>query len=705
MIINQISMKNFQCYVGEHDVNCFNFGEGLNLIIGNNGGGKSKLFDAFYWVLYDQIFNSDSRTFTSTKQYGEKLISDKISRCCEVGETATTEVMLTSIGANQKEYRLTRIFHATKLTDDGSKWACESSKLIIEDKKTTRWSPCSESAESVLKRVIPPQLKKYMWFQGEQVDSLMDLTDKSALTQIINVLSDITKYDEILNLTNKGSTKASTELRKNQNKLSKNRGKSEELNRDYEKKFKDIEEKKNDIVLLEENLEVANITIDELISKIDDATKKAELKARKKMLESKCDDLEKKLVRKHSSFNSKIFKDYWLLKNAGQHISKFAEKYSYYNGKHQALINENATTKIKLPINVPGPIHVNKMLEDCRCYVCNRDAPQGSEAWEYIKGLVERNNEPGKKLFKQDYSPYFQRLYESSLRFDIPIKQTNEKIAEEFSILESIRNEINESKSEIESIKNDFESLLEDDRSESIVSEFRRHEKNKGIFTSRLAAAKSELSNLEQKLLVINKELESLVTGDVNQAVINADKVFTSLVGIAKSTRKDVYSSLVKELEKNANNIFKRMASRSNAITGKIQLKMLLNDTCTPEIVDNDGYIMSGSNDSNIILIKLSLIIAILTSKAKWSENYALITDAPTAKMAKGYSEGFYEALGRHFKQSIVMTYDFIDPNERELFKKNCIFKIGSIHTVESHFPNGNREDRSDLQVKIKEDI
>ena len=703
MIINQISMKNFQCYVGEHDVNCLKFSEGLNLVIGNNGGGKSKLFDAFYWVLYDQIFDSSTRRFSSTKLYGEQLISDKTRKSCDIGETATTEVMLTAIGANQKEYRLTRVFHATKLKDDGSEWACESSSLFIEDKKTTRWAPCSESDESVLKRVIPPHLKKYMWFQGEQVDSLMDLTDKSALTQIINVLSDISKYDEIVSLTEKGSTKASTELRKNQNKLSKNVGKSEELTNKYENKLKAVEKTESDISVLEENLEIANIKVDELISQIGDATKKAELKARKKTLEDKCEYLEKKYTQRYSSLNSKIFTDYWLLKNSRKHISKFAGKYSCYNGKHQALINENAATTIKLPINVPGPIHINKMLDDCRCYVCDREAPQGSDPWEYIKGLVERNNEPEKKLFKQDFSQYFQRLYESSLRLDIPIKQTKEKIAEEFSRLDSIRNEINESKSEIESITNNFENLMADDRSESIVSEFRQHEKNKGIFTSRLASANSNLSTLKQDLLSINKELENLVTGEVELAVINADKVFTSLVKVAKSTRKDVYLLLVKDLEKNANSIFKSMASRNNAITGKIQLKMLPNDTCIPEIVDNDGYIMSGNNDGNIILIKLSLIIAILTSKAKWSENYSLISDAPTAKMAKGYSEGFYEALSQNFKQSIVMTYDFIDLNERKLFKKNNAFKIGSIHTITSHFPKGNPEDRSDLQVLIKE--
>ena len=71
MLIKSISMKNFQCYHGDHEDNLLHFKNGINLIVGDNGGGKSKLYDAFYWVLYDEIFSSDERTFKKTKQYSE----------------------------------------------------------------------------------------------------------------------------------------------------------------------------------------------------------------------------------------------------------------------------------------------------------------------------------------------------------------------------------------------------------------------------------------------------------------------------------------------------------------------------------------------------------------------------------------------------------------------------------------------------------
>ena len=55
MIVEGLQLKNFQCYAGEIEENTFRFTRGLNLIIGENGSGKSKIWDAFYWVLYDEI--------------------------------------------------------------------------------------------------------------------------------------------------------------------------------------------------------------------------------------------------------------------------------------------------------------------------------------------------------------------------------------------------------------------------------------------------------------------------------------------------------------------------------------------------------------------------------------------------------------------------------------------------------------------------
>ena len=64
MIIEKIELQNFMCYSGK---NTIEFNEGINVVIGDNGYGKSKLYDAFYWVMYDQVFATEQKSFQTTK--------------------------------------------------------------------------------------------------------------------------------------------------------------------------------------------------------------------------------------------------------------------------------------------------------------------------------------------------------------------------------------------------------------------------------------------------------------------------------------------------------------------------------------------------------------------------------------------------------------------------------------------------------------
>ena len=56
MIIKSITIENFQSYHGTQKIE---FSKGLNLIVGKGGKGKSKLFNAFYWVLFGKIYITD----------------------------------------------------------------------------------------------------------------------------------------------------------------------------------------------------------------------------------------------------------------------------------------------------------------------------------------------------------------------------------------------------------------------------------------------------------------------------------------------------------------------------------------------------------------------------------------------------------------------------------------------------------------------
>ncbi len=56
MTIKEITIKNFRSYYGE---NRFEFSNGLTLLIGDNGDGKTTFFEALQW-LFDVVNTSNS---------------------------------------------------------------------------------------------------------------------------------------------------------------------------------------------------------------------------------------------------------------------------------------------------------------------------------------------------------------------------------------------------------------------------------------------------------------------------------------------------------------------------------------------------------------------------------------------------------------------------------------------------------------------
>jgi len=68
LLIQKVKVKNFGRFVGNHEMS-FSYGDNnnVNVIFGNNGTGKSSLFDALRWCLYGN--NSLSKELNSYINY------------------------------------------------------------------------------------------------------------------------------------------------------------------------------------------------------------------------------------------------------------------------------------------------------------------------------------------------------------------------------------------------------------------------------------------------------------------------------------------------------------------------------------------------------------------------------------------------------------------------------------------------------------
>ena len=700
MIINGLTMKDFQCYSGGHADNKFIFSRGINLIIGNNGHGKSKLFDAFYWVIYDQIFSSDDRIFKPTMVCKEALISDKAKALCKDGEKASAEVVLHVTDSQSQTYRITRMFRAQKKSN--RQWVSEpKSTLLIEQiKKGTPQLVSPDKHDNVLNRVIPGHLKPYMWFQGEQVDSLMDFKSKSALMQTVNLLSDIEGYDRLIEIASVGSNRAIKALSKARKDNSKNQQESSRLGREESKHRDEIVRLKGMVADHQGAVDMAIEATEGLVGQVADAERRVKLKQEGETAASEQKVAENEVEARVTSLNGKLFSDFWLLRNVEPFSDNFAAKYKQYFRGHQEVISSLEPAKLRLPVDMPQPIHVQEMLDAEECFVCGREAKKGSAEHEHIQQHLRRDKVDVAQAFKNDCADFYERLYNNSLGFRHVVKRLEKRIPDEFGEISSLRSKAAEAQKRVSEVKAQFEELLSSDRSENIVSEFKTHESNRSRYSNLLKQAEYDLAKEEELLEGVLQQQQKLVTGKVSASIELGEQVWSSLLALSESTRGRVFQKLVTDLEGSANRIFNEMTCKNKSITGRLQLRTLGNERIVAEIVDKDGHTLSGSNDSNIILVKLALIMAILKSRALWSQNYCMVTDAPTSKMAAEYSQGFYEALGDNFTQAIVMTYDFLDAEDDVKIKS---LKVSKAYRLESEYPNGDRQDRADLSIAISE--
>lgn len=701
MLIKSLSMKNFLCFSGGHDENLFEFEEGLNLIVGTNGQGKSKIYDAFRWVVYDQIFNSTARQFEPTRKIKDALISDKAKNECSIGSKIRAEVTIVVTGKGNKEFRLTRIFESLKKSENDWDSNRAESKLMIDEKKAVKWSLVDNSEHSsILERIIPGHLSPYLWFQGEQVQELMDFANTSTLSKAIELLSNVSDYDKIIDLVSKESVNATGAYHKAQKKNSKDKDASAKLEQQRKELLDRLEKATQELRDANQNKNIASENLDKLASRIDEAEGKEADKAKFKDLIARIERNSRELEKAQIEFPKKMFNDYWVLISARGTLNKFSDAFSNYNERHLEILNVATNQNFMLPINVPEPIHLDKMIKAEKCLVCGREAEKGSPAHDHMISMLQRNDEPDPKdVFRNDFSHYLKKLYDNQMQFGKLIDNTPERISESSRKISELKNSIIEDEAEKLEIENKFAGFVDDDDSERVASSFRVNRRNQDRYFNEIKNKEAEIERIEDALSDVNEKIKKLSLGAIDPNIEQAHELFIDLKAIAEDTRKNVFKKLVGTLEAKANELFEKMTLGTEAIKGFIKLKENSSGLYVPSLIGTDGLVLNNPNESNIILEKLALIMAILGARSGGVGNYALISDAPTSKMDTKYTLGFYRTVREQYKQSIIMTFNFAEDDDLSPFDE---LDISTLHKIRAHTPGGDKNDRTDLRVEIR---
>ena len=122
-----------------------------------------------------------------------RIVSDKAKTECN-DDRLVTSVKITFYNPERdNSYIIERKY---VLTQNGQGWkeGVDSEQLIWKKDMSLMNANLvtdEDDKKRILKSILPDNIKPYMWFQGEQVESIIDFNQHDTLTRAINVLSNV----------------------------------------------------------------------------------------------------------------------------------------------------------------------------------------------------------------------------------------------------------------------------------------------------------------------------------------------------------------------------------------------------------------------------------------------------------------------------------------------------------------------------------
>ena len=187
MIIKNISIENFRSYYGS---NSMDVGEGLTLIIGANGDGKTTLFEALEW-LFDTV---DNKPKVDTKYISKKKIAEMMP-----DESAVVKVSMT-YESERNEKIVEKSFKFTK-AQDGSVSTSNYMHCLFVQNGSEKEVREGDAAKRLFDIDFSASIRKYCLFKGEQ--ELNIFNKEEAMSYLVETFSKIRDFDPYIDFTGK----------------------------------------------------------------------------------------------------------------------------------------------------------------------------------------------------------------------------------------------------------------------------------------------------------------------------------------------------------------------------------------------------------------------------------------------------------------------------------------------------------------------
>lgn len=687
MIIRKIQIDNYLCYC---DTNTFELSDGLNIILGENGEGKTKFFEAVDW-----LFNGENREL-------DMLVSAKQLDETEIGNSFRVRVSMTVEQYGEKCI-ITKSFLAKKEKAN----ECSTSSFMIEGiEENGSGERTQVDGAALLDRIFPFQIRKYSMFKGEAELNIFE--SDIALANLINLFSEAKHYDKysekgaFLREKAEKAVEDSSKLdKKNEVRYKKLESEISFLEKEKAKYLIHLNSTEQEIRKIEKNLQLAE-------SHVSNADTLETLNKRIKEIEEKISNL---TARIDENYTTSLFDENWILVNFEPFHKEFADKVSAHSKRRRELQSEFDKQKgikegekkakaellnnaVPLPIGVPSKSHMEEMLNDEICKVCNREAKLGSEPYEfmmkrlrsYLESQVveEDEQEEDETLFKLDYTNRLENLsisHEDNLK-NLRVLRT--KISDLFEFNSDRKKDIELLNEQLEKERTERERILGNSNiaEEKLIDVLKNYNAWQADLKNRNKEQfdyKTILMNIAAELKVKKEEKDEIDISSANSFYIKTRNILRDIEVIFNDTKEKKFDQFIEKLQTKSNSFFKTI--NINAFTGTIvfERRNKVNRTIVEVELQEDGRTFYKPNQSLLTSMHISILFAIseLASEIK-EENFPMIFDAPTSSFGENKTAQFLNLIYETENQKILLIKDFLhtDKVNKTLSIKNEFEKV-----------------------------
>ncbi len=722
MIIKEVKINNFRSYYGS---NHLSLSKGLTLIIGDNGDGKTTLYEALDW-LFD----------TKGENRKDSHISEKRKSELEIGESDEVCVSITFEHDGEKEIEKSFVFE--RISEENIR--TRDYKFVgyfIEG--TERHSI---AGDRLLNSCFETVIREYCMFKGE--DKLNVFDNETALKTLVDTFSGIRQFDELVEITSnfeqKSANAANRELQ-NDKKVS-NQAK------DLNSQLNDVI---NDIQSIKTELGQKRISISDFSSRLEQLEKNQETSERYQAIKERIKGLKDKRAKLAASsfceYSTNLLDEYWILRSFPSIIKEFSAKVSALSkekrrldkqeterrakeaGEREAIskIQKLANDAVPLPWHLPDEATMKEMIEDEICKVCGRPAPKGSEAYEFMRNKLneylahiaeeanknanERENAQ-KPLFPNSF---INELHSRQIRLSGDTEQEISKIATTISdrleFITKRKNELAEVEKqlrELETEQNDLlmQSDLKAEWLDKSISDLKGYFEAKSRAESRVSELETTLKFKENTKNELQEKLSKLEpTSSMTQVYQRVHTAFERITKAFLNAKEQNVNNFLQMLESESNKYLQKL--NKNDFYGIIRIRKTINNSARIELYSGNGTRIENPNGALKTTMYMSVLFAISQiTTLKREQDYPLIFDAPTSSFGGFKEDTFYNVIDTIDKQCVIVTKDLLNIDKttgQKTLDFDTINKLScSVYRIEKVEPF-NDKDLSTIQTVVKQ--